>query len=63
MKTGANYIHKGYPSEYSCTILELTNRGAKVMFRTIQGKKTKEKIQYFDAIDFHPEKGLWRMAE
>lgn len=59
MTEGKSYIHKHYPTQYSCTIVSITNKGAKVKLKTTNGKKVKEKIEYYYSIDFHPEKGLW----
>lgn len=44
----------------TCKVIDLTNKGYKVLTSEILGKKVKEKTAFFDKIDFDKEKGVWK---
>lgn len=52
------YQHK-HIKDLTCVVLEQTSKGYKV--QQTEGKK--RKTAYYNAIDFHPEKGLWIRKE
>lgn len=44
----------------TCKVIDITNKGYKVLTSEIQGKKVSTKTAYFDKIDFDKEKGFWK---
>ena len=52
-----DYVHK-FDSRITCTIVEETNKGYKVLQRDPQ-HKNKPKVAYYSALDFSADKGIW----
>lgn len=61
MTEGTKYSHR-YDPNYSCVVLNLTAIGARVsQTQKFPGTRKKDKVtvQFYFAVDFHPQKGLW----
>ena len=61
IKVGGDYQH-AYYKEYTCKVVELTAKGAKVLFTDSSKRKPKTTTQYYDKWMFG-EGGQWKLTQ